>query len=60
MAKKVHVVYMPVFIDKENKKVLADGYDWDKDEAFCCVHGTKLRWSCDHCQEYFDNPKETK
>ena len=38
-------------------KVLPAGWFWQKfeDDDFLafCVHGLKLRWSCDYCREHF-------
>lgn len=34
-----------------------DDWDHEYDLAFC-IHGEKLRWTCDDCDEYFiKNPK---
>lgn len=26
-------------------------------DPYCCVHGTKLRWNCDECNEHFQKKK---
>jgi hypothetical protein len=34
-------------------RLVASGYAWKPEDACCCVHGIKLRWQCDWCDEYF-------
>lgn len=36
-----------------NKKLIPNDYWWEGETTDWCVHGMKLRWSCDFCEEYF-------
>lgn len=38
------------------KKLVFDDFlfeQWDEYNLWFCVHGEKLRWFCDECDEYF-------
>jgi hypothetical protein len=39
--------------DGSNPRLMFSGELWDDMDAQFCVHGCKLRWSCDDCDEYF-------
>lgn len=41
-------------------RLVFSGSLWDEWDHTFCVHGEKLRWTCDECDEHFErNPAET-
>lgn len=45
--------------DKFKQRLVFDDYYWEEwGETDFCVHGMKLRWSCDYCEEYFEEKDE--
>lgn len=41
-----------------NGRFLPDGYEWDAENVECCIHGIKLRWQCDWCDELEESENE--
>lgn len=34
-------------------RLIFTGIIWDSQDLQFCIHGEKLRWTCDDCNEYF-------
>lgn len=42
-------------------RLVPTGPVWDEWDLTFCVHGEKLRWTCDCCDEHFEkNPKDAQ
>lgn len=42
----------------DKPRVVPMEFYWaDETDRYYCVHGEKLRWTCDHCKEFYEqNP----
>lgn len=38
-------------------RIVLDGGLWKEMDLQVCVHGEKLRWTCDLCAEFFETAK---
>jgi len=41
----------------DNPRLIFSGPLWDEWDLEFCIHGEKLRWGCDECDEYFEKHK---
>ncbi len=39
-----------IVVRNEDGRLILSGYEWESDPPFC-IHGIKLRWECDWCNE---------
>lgn len=37
----------------EKPRLLFNGILWREHDLQCCIHGEKLRWACDECEQFF-------
>jgi len=44
---------------EENNRLIADDFEWPEWDQQWCIHGEKLRWTCDWCEEYFKRRNES-
>lgn len=44
-----------VLCDLEDGRLIMHDYAWDGYSSRCCVHGIKLRWRCEWCDDYVND-----
>lgn len=41
-------------VDPDKPRLVHTGPMWDEDQSHC-IHGEKMRWTCEDCNAYFAN-----
>jgi len=53
-ARRHHSVRVAIECKMLKGRLVANDYEWRAEEELCCVHGVKLRWQCDWCDEFME------